>query len=62
MVKAKCGNKVSMRKLWNIYRRRFGQGDESALSFIRKIEVFDPGKVINRAGWKFSELFAGVTA
>jgi hypothetical protein len=60
-IRAKAGDKDAMRSLWNTHFRD-RQDSESALLLVRGIEGFDPGKVINRAGWKFSELLAGVTA
>jgi hypothetical protein len=61
MVRAKFGDMGSMKKLWNTYFRNRQDGD-SALLLVRMIEGFDPGKVADQAGWKFSELFAEVKA
>ena len=61
VIQAKAGDKDSLKKLWNTYFRG-RQDSESALLLVRVVERFDPGKVVNRAGWKFSELLAGITA
>ena len=61
IVRAKAGDKDSLKKLWDTYFWD-KRDSESALLLVRMVERFDPGKVVNRAGWKFSELLAGITA
>ena len=60
IVMAKHGIEGASKKIWDFFypavKGRIPDESDAVLVFCRKLELFNPSKVKDRAGWKFSEL------